>query len=90
MSAPIIDTVKVMSKGQITIPKDIRAKLRISVGDRATLICEGDRVILMNSAVYAMKMLQKEMEEEAEKVGIRTDGDVMELVKDVCSEIEGL
>lgn len=90
MSAPIIDTVKVMPKGQITIPKDIRAKLRISVGDRVTLICEGDRVILMNSAVYAMKMLQKEMEEEAEKVGIRTDGDVMELVKDVCSEIEGL
>jgi len=52
LSAPIIDTVKVMSKGQITIPKDIRKKLGISIGDRVTLICEDDRVILMNSAVY--------------------------------------
>lgn len=33
--------------------------------------CEEDRVILMNSALYAMKMLQKEMEGEAEKAGIR-------------------
>ncbi|MFO7296728.1 MAG: AbrB/MazE/SpoVT family DNA-binding domain-containing protein [Clostridia bacterium] len=41
-----------MSKGQITIPKDIRKKLGISIGDRVTLICEDDRVILMNSAVY--------------------------------------
>jgi len=90
VSTPIIDTVKVMSKGQITLPKDIRSRRRLSTGDRVTLICEDDRVILMNSAVYAMKMLQKEMEGEAEKAGIRTDDDIMELVKDVRSEIEGL
>jgi len=90
MNMPIIDTVKVMSKGQITLPKDIRSSLRLSTGDHVTLICEDDRVILMNSAVYAMKMLQKEMEGEAEKAGIRTDDDIMELVKDVRSEIEGL
>jgi len=88
LSAPIIDTVKVMSKGQITIPKDIRKKLGISIGDRVTLICEDDRVILMNSAVYAMKMLQSEMVGEAEKAGIRTDNEVIELVKAVRSEIE--
>ncbi len=88
MSTPIIDTVKVMSKGQITIPKDIRGRLGISIGDRVTLICEDDRVILMNSAVYAMKMLQSEMVGEAEKAGIRTDNEVIELVKAVRSEIE--
>jgi len=90
VNTPIIDTVKVMSKGQITLPKDIRSRLRLSVGDRVTLICEEDRVILMNSAVYAMKVLQKEMKGEAEKAGIRTDDDVMKLVKDIRSEIEGL
>jgi len=37
-----------------------------------------------------MKMLQKEMEGEAEKAGIRSDDDVMDLVKDVRAEIEGL
>ena len=44
----------------------------------------------MNSAVYAMKMLQKEMVGEAEKAGINTDDDVMDLVKDVRAEFEGL
>lgn len=30
-------------KGQITLPKDISSKLRLSSGDRVTLICEEDR-----------------------------------------------
>lgn len=90
MSIPIVDNAKVMSKGQITLPKDIRSKLGLTTGDRVTLICEEDRVILMNSAVYAMKMLQKEMVGEAEKAGINTDDDVMDLVKDVRAEFEGL
>ena len=90
MSVPLVDNAKVMSKGQITLPKDIRAKLRLSAGDRVTLICEEDRVILMNSAVYAMKMLQKEMKGEAEKAGIGTDNDIIALVKDVRAETEGL
>ena len=88
MSVPIVDNAKVMSKGQITLPKDIRSKLRLANGDRVTLICEDDRVILMNSAVYAMKMLQKEMKGEGEKAGLQTDDDVMDLVKDVRAEIE--
>ena len=50
----IVDNAKVMSKGQITLPKDIRTRLRVNTGDRVTLICEDDQVILMNSAVYAM------------------------------------
>ena len=32
--ATFMDTAKVMSKGQVTIPKDIRNILKISVGDR--------------------------------------------------------
>ena len=90
MNVPIVDNAKVMAKGQITLPKDIRSNLRRSTGDRVTLICEEDRGILMNSAVYAMKMLQKEMEGEVEKAGIRNDDDVMDLVKDVRAETEGL
>jgi antitoxin PrlF len=90
MSIPIVETEKIMSKGQITLPKDIRSKLRLSTGDRVTMICEEDRVILMNSAIYAMKMLQREMEGEAEKAGIRNDDDVIEIVDEVRKEIEGL
>jgi antitoxin PrlF len=76
--------------GQITLPKDIRLKLRLSTGDRVTLICEDDRVILMNSAIYAMKMLQKEMEGEAKKAKIHTEDDIINLVKEVRTETESL
>lgn len=90
MAVPIIDNAKVMAKGQITLPKDIRSQLRLSTGDRVTLICEDDRVILMNSAVYAMKMLQQDMVGEAEKVGLGSDDAVMDLVKVVRKETDGL
>ena len=85
----IVDNTKVMAKGQITLPKDVRSFLRLSTGDRVTLVCEDDRVILMNSAIYAMKMLQSEMVGAAEAAGIITDEDVMDLVKEVRAEIEG-
>lgn len=35
-----IDSAKVMSKGQITIPKDIREILGVSNGDRVTFVVE--------------------------------------------------
>lgn len=88
MAGPIIDNAKVMAKGQITLPKDIRSQLRLSTGDRVTLICEEDRVILMNSAIYAMKMLQQDMVDEAEKVGLGSDDAVMDLVKGVRKETD--
>jgi AbrB family looped-hinge helix DNA binding protein len=90
MSVPIVDNAKVMAKGQITLPKDIRLKLCLSTGDRVTLICEEDRVILMNSAIYAMKMLQKDMEGQAEKAKIHTEDDIINLVKEVRTETESL
>ena len=62
----------------------------MSTGDRVTLICEGDQVIMMNAAVYAMKMLQKGMEGEAEKTGLDNEENINILVKDVRRELEGL
>jgi len=89
MESLIVENAKVMAKGQITLPKDIRARIGVGAGDRVALICEGERVILMNAAVYAMRALQKGMEGEWEKAGIHSDEDVMDLVKEVRNEIEG-
>ena len=89
MASMIVENAKVMSKGQITLPKDIRARIGVDTGDRVALICEGDRVILMNAAIYAMRALQRGMAGEWEKAGIDSDDDVMALVKEVRDEIEG-
>ncbi len=81
-----IDNAKVMAKGQITIPKDVRDVLGVSNGDRVTFIVEGGTVRIVNSAVYAMQMLQKEMTGEAKRVGLRSEDDVMALVKELRNE----
>lgn len=82
----LVDNAKVMAKGQITLPKDIREALGVQTGDRVTLIRQDNQVIMMNSAVYAMKMLQTAMEGEAKKAGLRSDDDVTKLVMDMRAE----
>lgn len=77
-----VDNAKVMAKGQVTIPKDVRDVLGVSGGDRVTFVVEGDSVRIMNSAVYAMQILQRGMVGEAERAGLTSEDDVMALVKE--------
>jgi AbrB family looped-hinge helix DNA binding protein len=81
-----VENAKVMAKGQITLPKDIRTLLKVGTGDRVTLVCEGDHVVIMNAAVYAMKMLQKNMIGEAEKAGLHSDEDVSDMIMEMRAE----
>lgn len=87
MSATVfVDNAKVMSKGQVTIPKDIREMLGVGSGDRIAFIVNNGEIRIENAAVYAMKMLQMEMKGEAAKAGIKDERDVVELVKSVRDE----
>ena len=85
-----IDNAKVMSKGQVTIPKDVRKVLGVTSGDRISFIVEGNTVRIVNSAVYAMQMLQNEMIGEAERAGLTSDEDIMALVKELRNEDENV
>lgn len=83
-----VDNAKIMAKGQVTIPKDIRKVLGVASGDRITFIVEGNTVRIVNSAVYAMQALQKEMIGEAERAGLTSDDDVMALVNELRNETD--
>lgn len=85
-NAAFTDNAKVMSKGQITIPKDVRNVLGVSNGDRVTFIVEGNTVRIINSAVYAMQMLQKEMQGEAERSGLGDEKNIDLLIEEIRSE----
>lgn len=85
-----VDNAKVMAKGQVTIPKDIREVLGVASGDRITFIVEGNTVRIVNSAVYAMQVLQKEMTGEAERAGLTSDDDITALVKELRNEDENV
>ena len=78
-----IDTAKVIAKGKISIPRAVRDVLGVSTGDRATFIVEENSVYLVNSAVYAMYTLQQEMAGEADRTGLISEDDVMELIQDL-------
>ncbi|MEE3406063.1 MAG: AbrB/MazE/SpoVT family DNA-binding domain-containing protein [Acutalibacteraceae bacterium] len=83
-----IDNAKVMAKGQVTIPKDVRKVLGLDSGSRVTFIVEQGVVRMVNSAVYAMQMMQSEMQGEAERSGLTSDEAVNNLVKEIRSEGE--
>ena len=81
-----VDSAKVMTKGQITIPKDIRKILGVDNGDRVTFVVEGNNVRLVNSAAYAMQMFREEMKGAATQAGLQSDEDVLALVKELRDE----
>ena len=77
MSEPaFVNDARVMSKGQVTIPKNVRNALGINTGDRVTFIVEGNTVRVVNSAIYALQRLQAQMAGEGKAVGLMTDEDV--------------
>lgn len=76
-----IDNAKVMAKGQVTIPKDVREVLGVTSGDRISFIVESGTVRIVNSVVYAMQMFQNEIAGEMETFDLTSDDDVMGLVK---------
>lgn len=80
MASAFVDNAKVMAKGQITIPKDVRDVLGISCGDRVTFVVENGVVRIVNSALFAMQMLQTQMKDEK-----ATDDEILSLVKDIRS-----
>ena len=81
LAKAFVVNAKVMARGQITIPKDVRDVLGVVSGDRVTFVVEGNTVRIVNSAVYAMQMLQQEMVEEAERTGVASEDDVLALFK---------
>lgn len=83
-----IDNAKVMAKGQVTIPKDVRTVLGLDNGSRVTFIVDHGTVRMVNSAVYAMQMIQKRMAGEGEKAELNSEADVNAVVKAIRSEGE--
>ena len=83
-----VDNAKVMAKGQVTIPKDVREVLGVTSGDRISFIVEKNTVRIVNSAVYAMQVLQQEMEIDVKRAGLYSEDDVMKMVKELRDEDE--
>lgn|SRR5699024_4038583 len=85
-STVLINDARVMSKGQVTIPKNIREALGVTTGDRVTFIFENGSVRVINSAVYAMQKFQEQMKGQAEKAGFASEEDVADWITNTRRE----
>ncbi len=82
-----MDVAKISSKGQITIPIEIRRKLGLKEGDKVVFVEQNNNVILLNSNKLAFEEFQKDMAGVAEKAGIKSEQDVVDMVKEVRRQI---
>ena len=77
------ENATISSKGQLTIPKEVRKVLGVENGEKVTFVVVGDEVKIVNAAAYAMKVLQTEMIGEAAKAGFETEEDIVSLIKEL-------
>jgi AbrB family looped-hinge helix DNA binding protein len=83
-----MEIAKVMSKGQVTIPISIRKKLNLKEGDKVVFIEKDGNMIIANSAMIALQNIQESFEGEAERLGLKSEDDVVDLVKAVRQEVQ--
>lgn len=81
-----MELAKVTTKGQITIPREVRKKLGVKAGDKVLFIEEAGKIVIMNSSMAALKEIQNEFAGAAVKAGIKSADDVNALVKKIRKE----
>lgn len=82
-----MNLAKVSGNGQITVPIEIRKKLKIKEGDKILFIeHENGEIVINNASIMAILKAQKSLQGVAEKLGLKTEQDVQELVDEVRYE----
>ena len=78
-----MELAKITSKGQITLPMGIRKKLRLRDGDKVAFIEMDNQIVVANPISIAIKNVQEAFAGEAERLNLKDEDDVTELVKEV-------
>ena len=81
-----MELAKVTTKGQITIPKSIREFLELKEGSKIIFIQRGKDIIIKNSAMLALEKIQEEFAGEAERLGLKDEDDVVNMIKEFRKE----
>jgi antitoxin PrlF len=78
-----MELAKITSKGQITIPIEIRKRLRLKEGDKVFFIEEDGKIIFQNASQAALGAFQNEMTGEAKNAGFSSEEDVVRYIKNL-------
>jgi AbrB family looped-hinge helix DNA binding protein len=78
-----MEVAKITSKGQITIPVDIRRKMNLKDGDKVIFMEQDGRYYVENAALVAITRVQEAFAGEAKRLGLKDEQDVVDMVKEV-------
>ncbi len=81
-----MELAKLTSKGQVTVPAEIRKKLGLKPGDKVLFLEQDGRITLVNSSRAAFRELQSELEGRGEQSGLNSEEQVVDAVREVRRE----
>ena len=82
----MIELATITTRGQLTLPIAVRRKLNVDSGSKVIFLEENGRIVIENAGMIALKEAQEGMRGVAEKLGVKDEQDVVDLIKDVRKE----
>ena len=82
-----MELARVSSKGQITIPIEIRKRLNLKEGDKVLFAEENGNIYVLNASLVALKEIQQNMKDEGQKQDLSSEEDVNKYVEKVREEM---
>ena len=61
----IVDTTRLSGKGQVVIPKEVRAKLGLAYGSKFLIVATGDSIVLQRVEFASERLKAKDLIEKA-------------------------
>jgi AbrB family looped-hinge helix DNA binding protein len=76
-----MEMAKITSKGQITIPQEIRERMDLKKGDKIIFFEENGKYFFQNSNTVVLANFQQDMKGAAKEAGFNDPDDVVEYIK---------
>ena len=83
----LVEVAKITTKGQITLPIQIRKRLNLKEGDKIVFVEKNGEIFIENPTKSVISEAQKAFAGLADELGLKTEEDVIELCKEVRKEM---
>jgi AbrB family looped-hinge helix DNA binding protein len=84
-----MEIAKITSKGQITIPQEIRERMDLKKGDKIIFIEENGKYYFQNSNSLTLENFQNNMRGAAKEAGFNDPDDVVKYIKQLRKSKKG-
>ena len=81
-----MELAKITSKGQITLPINIRKILNLKEGDKVAFVEKDGNFVIINPVSLAIDEARNAFKGEAKKLKLKDEEDVVRMVKEVRAE----